>query len=353
MKLVFVAFALLLQFESIAKVTYSNISRYTPRVVTVSASLQRITDIDIVKREYKLELWLKFEAKSEDSCALSDLDKQIAIKEAKDIEIDIIPNWQTSIAKCDTTFKPKSRKITKTLRIRCTMIQNWNVSGYPFDRQTLNISIYNPQRALRWFKLEPKDSLLYYYEPLLIKDTLIEIENGWVFSKNSARVDSLKTLLEDPFKDNYYDTKEIKQYSTIHYILLMERVNKWSLFIKLLVGMYVAFFVAFIAMFIKMDHTEVRFSLPVGGLFAAIANKYIMESILPQSPDFSLADWLHSVTIIFILLITAYSAWHLHKIKKEPALSMDSYRRFDIPAAKIFFIAYLLLNLTLINRVLH
>src|SRR6185295_12112975 len=53
---------------------------------------------------------------------------------------------------------------------------------------------------------------------------------------------------------------------------------------------------------------EPRFGLPVGGLFAAVGNKYIIDSLLPESPEFSLVDTLHSLTFFGILSILAVSA---------------------------------------------
>lgn len=326
-----------------------------PRIITVSSSLQHISDIDFVKREYKMELWLKFQVDSTDKCALSNIDEQISIKEAKEITIDTIPTWLQSTASCDDKPMPKLSRFTKILRVRCTMIQDWNVKGYPFDRQSLDITIYNPQLAARWIVFIPKDSLIHYYaEDLMDKDTAsIEIENGWVFLKDSARVAKKNNLLADPFQDNYYEKdknkpKEVKQYSSIHYIIPMYRTEKGFLFIKLLVGMYVAFFVAFIALFINMDNAEVRFSLPVGGLFAAIANKYIIESILPQSPDFTMVDWLHSVTIIFILLIIAYSARDLYLIKKAKEKGANPKLTSSKKVAAEFALFYLLITIILI-----
>ena len=349
LKLVFSLCALFLFLTSSAQIDS------TARIVTVSASLQHISDIDFVKRQYKMELWLKFQVDTADKCALSEIETQISIKEAKEIEIDTIPTWLQSSASCDDKPRPKLSRFTKILRVRCTMIQDWNVSGYPFDRQSLDITIYNPQLAERWIVLQPKDTLIPYYgENLIDNDTSsIEIENGWKFLKDSARVDMQNTLLADPFKDTYYEKdktkqKEIKQYSSIHYTIPMYRTNKVFLFIKLLVGMYVAFLVAFIALFINMDDAEVRFALPVGGLFAAIANKYIIESILPQSPNFTMVDWLHSVTIIFILLIIAYSARDLHLIKKAKEKGTKIKLISANKVAFEFALAYLLITIILI-----
>ena len=73
------------------------------------------------------------------------------------------------------------------------------------------------------------------------------------------------------------------------FILKYLFIGKWAIFIfsKLFIGMYIAFLVSFVALFINVEYDEPRFGLPVGGLFATIANKYIIEGSLPHSRFFA------------------------------------------------------------------
>jgi hypothetical protein len=86
---------------------------------------------------------------------------------------------------------------------------------------------------------------------------------------------------------------------------------------------------------------EPRFGLPVGGLFAAVGNKYIIDSILPESSAFTLVDTLHTITFsgIFIILLTSAIALRLHENQKT-TLS----QKIDKWGAYLIFIAYMLLN---------
>jgi hypothetical protein len=58
-----------------------------------------------------------------------------------------------------------------------------------------------------------------------------------------------------------------------------------------------------IAFFVSSENQDSRYGLCVGGVFAAIGNKYIVESIVPSSSGNTLLDDVHTLTFIFIFLI--------------------------------------------------
>lgn len=108
--------------------------------------------------------------------------------------------------------------------------------------------------------------------------------------------------------------------------------------------MFAAVVVAFIALFIPVTNHDPRFGLPVGGLFAAIANKYIIESLLPPTSEFTLADYYHSTSVIFILTILGYSALLLY-LKENKKIS--DLKRFDRRAIWSISIVYIVVNVCL------
>jgi hypothetical protein len=63
--------------------------------------------------------------------------------------------------------------------------------------------------------------------------------------------------------------------------------------------------------FIHADSIESRFGLSVGSLFAAVGNKYIIDSILPETSTFTLVDSLHALTFIGILVTIILSVYSL------------------------------------------
>jgi hypothetical protein len=175
----------------------------------------------------------------------------------------------------------------------------------------------------------------------------IETENGWMFESSAATVKS--DTITDPFGDVSSATGKVRKYSGITYSITLFRTHPRLLFAKLLLGMYVAFLVAYIALFLDIK-SSARIELPVGGLFAAIANKYIIESILPQSPQFTLVDKLHSVTIISILAILVYTVvWlFLRRQNEKKHGSPELLNKYNKAMVILFTLVYIGLNLSFI-----
>jgi hypothetical protein len=289
----------------------NNLKNDSAKIDTVRIIIQHIFDIDFVKQEYKIEFWLKFT--SEDSCSLVKLEEQLAVVHAKKTTIDTIPNWNQDNCSPPDSGRNNNHYFRKNLKVTCTMIQEWTLNRFPFDSQNLHIAFYNAARGKKWVKLLASRDVGY-------ADTLSEnepknsilVENGWVIENRTIGVDSSNA----EFNDATLSTSN-SRHSAAGFTLTLSREKVWGLYFKLLIGMYVAFSVAAVALFIDISETHASFDLPVGGLFAAIANKYIIETILPETPLFTLVDFLHAVTIVFIFSIISYKALILYQTKSR------------------------------------
>lgn len=291
-----------------------------PHVYKVMTYIHHISDINYRDGEYKIELWLLIRGNDSlwfkkadlpyqrDSIPYNLID-QLVVKDAKEFKVEYVPQWIHPDSSQTTLYR-------RLFKIDCTMINKWEMEHFPFDDQQLEITIYtiNPSR---WVLLDT-GKITYSHAS---KKGEFQIDNDWYFIEDSVKLkmDSIPPVFGDKWK-----------LSALHYKIPLIQDKPWLLFIKLFLGMYVAFWVAFIALFIPVESEEPRFGLPVGGLFAAIGNKYIIESLLPVSTDFTLVDTLHSVTIVFILLIIAYSAIliFLNNRKKDYELKNGKLRFF-------------------------
>ena len=103
------------------------------------------------------------------------------------------------------------------------------------------------------------------------------------------------------YKSNFGDPtlNGESQYSKVHYTIFLSR-ESWSLFFKLFTGCYVAFLVSFLVFFIKPIYVDPRFGLSIGGLFAAVGNKYVVDANIPSSISFTLVDKIHDITFVYI-----------------------------------------------------
>jgi len=330
------------------------------RIFTVRTNIHHISNLNFRDQEYKIEFWLYILSNRLIDDSFKD---QIAVKDAKESDFTFISQWREldRIRKDYFFADSKSETLTydtcyrRILRVRSTMIQKWNIVGYPFDDQKLDITIYRIRPKERGL-LRPVENKINYAD---VKDTVWEIENGWYSIENSVIADSVVDIFANDQK-----------YPALHYQILLKRYNTWGLFFKMSIGIYVAFMVAFIGMFIPIYELEPRFGLPVGGLFAAIANKYIIESLLPPSPQYILIDKLHAAAIISILLIIIYSAilqFLIRKYKTSGLVSVNtrkkpndrfrnrlSYmgielKRLDTIVIGMLFSIYLIINIVFIS----
>ena len=106
--------------------------------------------------------------------------------------------------------------------------------------------------------------------------------------------------------------------------------------------MYIAFLISALSFLSDPGELEPRFGLPVGGLFAAVGNKYIIDSLLPQSSQFSLVDTLHSLTFFGIFLILMVSAIAL---KFHNSGNIEKSHKANTIGAIVVTVIYILFNL--------
>jgi len=102
-----------------------------------------------------------------------------------------------------------------------------------------------------------------------------------------------------------------------------------------------AFLISYVCFYIHADSMDSRFGLSVGSLFAVVGNKYIVDSSLPDSATFTLVDTLHSITLLFILLVIGANAYSLRLIKQN---QIPKSVRFDNRTGLVLLLLYVVSN---------
>ncbi len=288
-----------------------------PDTVNVGAYMMSVHDINFHDKEYTARFWLWFLYKNRNF----DFVKQLDITNAKSIDPPQL---------LDDSLAGKKYSM---LKMKCTMKENWNVQDFPFDQQHLKIQIEN--------SLFDKNGLVFKPDLKGSKFDADETLVGWDIK--NFKVKTIDNVYETGFGDNRPD-KENQVFSAFLITMDIER-NAWGLFLKIFVGMYIAFLIAMVGFAPNPWEVEPRFGLPVGGLFAAVGNKYIIDSILPESASFTLVDTLHSITFfsIFAILVVSAICLKLHdKEKTEECLRVNRI------GSRAVGIIYLLLNIILV-----
>ncbi len=285
-----------------------------PDTVVIGTYVISVHDINFQQKEYTMRFWLWL---LYDNPAF-DFARQIDIPNAKSIDppeviMDVIDG-----------------KTWQLMKMKCTMKQNWKVDDFPFDKQQLMVTIENSIFDLNQMVFKADDLGSTCEREMTI--------DGWKITdfRVFTRTHEYTTVFGDPRSDMLHS-----DYDSFNIIMDIER-NAWGLFFKIFVGMYIAFLIAMLSFAPQVYELEPRFGLPVGGLFAAVGNKYIIDSILPQSSSFTLVDTLHAITFISIFLILLISAISLRLHEKE---LIGRSRRVDYWGSVLILFLYIFLNI--------
>lgn len=281
--------------------------------VHVGIYVTSIHNIDFKQNEYAITFWLWLNYKNP------------ALDFVNNLEI---PNAK-SVEKTFFTMDTSGGNNSLLMKMQCVMKDSWKISNFPFDRQTLRLSLENSQYDASSMIFIP-DTLGEHFDK---KFTL----RGW--SIDSCVLSASNTTYKTAF-GNQSATSQESVYSSFKLWMSISRETA-GLFWKMFLGMYLAFLIAFICFYIHSDGMDSRFGLSVGALFAVIGNKYIIDSSLPESSSFTLVDMLHGITLFFILVVISANAYSLKMIKRN---RIEEAVRFDNIMAAIVLTVYLLSN---------
>lgn len=148
-----------------------------------------------------------------------------------------------------------------------------------------------------------------------------------------------------PVDFGYHSTKfKDKRFNRLDYDIRIRR-NGWGLYFKLFSSLYLAFFVSFLAFFIRADKVDPRFGVSIGGLFASVANKYVVDSYIPQFIGISLVDIVHIINFLLIFITIVVSTISL---KFVLAGQLERSKKLDREMSFIVLITYFLFNLIIL-----
>jgi len=290
-----------------------------PDTVKVGIYITSVHDIDFKQKEYAVTFWLWLKYKNKDF----DFMQNLEVPQAK------------SVSRSFATIDSSNNQVYLLMKMQCVMKDSWRIRNFPFDKQKLRLSLENSQFDSKSLVFVP-DTLGKNYDP---RFTL----NGWTINNCviSIGIKKYETTFGDPTL-----TVPHSEYSSYKVVLNISR-DAGGLFWKMFLGMYIAFLIAYICFYIDPDEMGSRFGLSVGALFAVIGNKYIIDSSLPETTSFTLVDTLHGLTLFFIFAIIAATSYSLRLIKTNKEIKA---RKFDMIAAQVSLVLYVLLNIYFISQ---
>ncbi|TAF63445.1 MAG: hypothetical protein EAZ55_13685 [Cytophagales bacterium] len=225
--------------------------------------------------------------------------------------------------------KPRGNEQYALQKCLANIKRDWDITHFPLDKQVLEVVVESGD-------LE-HDKLVYVADKLHSKyDTSIRID-GWRINKFEILSEQRKYATS--YGDPELDKHNVSNYSALVFRIHVERESQGLLF-KLFTGVYVSFAISLLVFFMGPENAE-RFGLLVGALFAAIANKYIVDEMLPDSTKYTLVDKIHVISFCYILinLILTVLAYQLHTRNLERLA-----RRLDFIAFWVVLFSYFLIN---------
>jgi hypothetical protein len=277
------------------------------------------TDFKIDDASYKVDFWLWF-LYNNDSLEIKDA---IDITNAKSVEF--------------SNFSVEKRGGKNWAQVKCKAVinQSWDVTKFPFDRQELYI------------KLE--HTTLDANEVVFIADSEnSKIDSTFLFDDwniNSFKIKGMQRTYNTTFGDPVLKGSSI--YPGVETEIVITRAHSNEILVKMLTGVYVAFSIALLGFLIKPSLAD-RLGLCVGGIFAAVGNKYIIESVVPSSTANTLLDSIHNLTFVAILIMIALTVVSLKWSDTEDEKMKAKSQRIDRISFAVLLVGFISANIILI-----
>ena len=295
---------------------FSHSAQAQPDTVKIGAFINDLYDLNLSEQCFTAQFWVWFNYRN------------AALKPLETLELPNAKETDYTLESTDTI----NGIVWASKKVHTVIKKDWDIRRFPFDKQLMTIELEESDKDVGSMVYVP-DTLNTKMEPALSL-TNWSIERFYL----TTGVKKYDTSYGDP------SLSEGSTYAHAALNILIKR-QSWGLFFSLFTGLYVAFFISSLVFFIDPNEVDPRFGLSVGGLFAAVGNKYIVDSILPQSTTFTLVDKLHILTYIFLLLCIVLSVVSLRiwKNGQEPRSA-----RFDRRAYRWIVSVYVLINAVLI-----
>lgn len=311
-------FSLLCAFGLILLCPVGVPAQSAPDTVRIGVFVNDIYDINLNENSFSIQCWVWFNYTNPELNPLESLE----IPNAKEVGYSL-------------DFREEKNGVQWAgKKIHAVVKKNWDIRRFPFDEQYMTLEFEDSDKDIA--------TLVYAADTANTKPDASLALTNWKIQRFGITTETKK------YNSTYGDPglSEGSEYPHASLTVHIKR-ESWGLFFSLFTGLYVAFFISSLVFFIDPVDVDPRFGLSVGGLFAAVGNKYIVDSILPQSTTFTLVDKLHILTYIFLLLCIVLSVISL-QIWKNGDKSRSA--RFDRRAYFIIVSLYMLINIGLIYQ---
>lgn len=296
-----------------------------PRTIRVGIFITNLFDINFARQDVEAQFWLWFNHTDPSF----EPEKHIEIVNARAAKV-------LSMSRTDAGEKG----LWDQVKYSAVLNESWNVANYPFDRQKIRIMIESTEADARKLQFEPDIE-----GSKLRRDLRLA---GWTIEgmKISAANEFYETAYGDPTMSP--DGPSIYPRVTIE---IDVKRNGWRLMLSTFIGFGLAIALAGIVLTSSAFRhaSEVidigaQLAIGTGALFSTIGAGYILQSGLPPTTEFSLAD-AFQLTAFTVTFLTMLMIFVVHVLKKR------RLRRAALTTGRVLFACYLLSVMWMVYRV--
>ncbi len=281
--------------------------------VNVGLYVEDIHGIDYKDAKYEIVLWIWINSKD----SIFNFEEEIDIPNSTKMEISAVIYDSSN-----------SGEYHSECKIRATVLNKFDVSKFPFDKQSLSFTIELSKYSSNEISLNI-DKKQSKFLPEYIED--------WITTDYNINI------VENNYNSNFGKLNEEKSYAFSGLNLNIElKRSAWNLYLKSFLTLFLSFCLASLSLFYPNNHSEEKIGLIVGSLFTTVGNKYVTDDILPIQNTLNLSDKLHLLTILAITCLAAYAIFE-QRLKIKDSLKRDLFVLFlflGIYISGIFYFTY-------------
>ena len=273
--------------------TSSTASAPKPIAVTVGAFITAVPCVDLVESTFTFDAYVWFR-----------WDPAVWPPEGAPQEVDLDEGPAATVEVIGAGELEKSTIFLRPgyccIHLVGKRLNRWDVRGYPFDNQTLNLVL--------------EDSAFDTSQLVYLADTAesgISDDLGIMGARVHAPSATVaEYVYPTSFGDPMHSDADQSAYSRFTLSIPVQR-DGLSIFFKLFSALFISCAIAMCALFIVPTQVDPRFGLGIGGLFGIVASNYAVTAVLPDTSGLCYADVMHMIGLLCVLVIIFESTYSL------------------------------------------
>lgn len=227
----------------------------------------------------------------------------------------------------------RSEGLWSRQKVRATVLHDWNLSNFPFDRQVLQIDLRLAESSALANRQDEAES--GYGEDIA--------PDGWRVTdfEIEQRSVAYATTFGDP------DASGGSTQEHLRVTLQVERENATGFF-KMISGVYAAIALGCLSFLMTPEQPTVfsgRITLLAAALFAIVVNLQVSDAMLGSQEEVALVHEIHILAMVYVFVAALLA---IVSRKGYESGHKDLAKRRDLVGLCVFALSFVVLNMTLI-----